>query len=161
MMGTWGAKVGTMLDRPAEPRGGPLPPVYRQVHRTVPPRRDGLVRQPVRYSPTGDGGSLGGGGFPSSPFASLAHFAVKPRPDNALRPPNRPAGKRSALPPLPAPAGKPYGRGDTWRRPLATPQALRHPPWQKPCQRHGKKVINIKVCTWHGCKKCEIGHKNR
>ena len=32
---------------------------------------------------------------------------------------------------------------------------------QIPCQRRGKKVINIKVCKWHGWKKCEIGHKNR
>jgi len=32
---------------------------------------------------------------------------------------------------------------------------------QFPCQRHGKKVTNIKVCTWHGWKECEIGHKNR
>jgi hypothetical protein len=32
---------------------------------------------------------------------------------------------------------------------------------QIPCQRRGKKVINIKVCTWHGWKECEKGHKNR
>jgi len=32
---------------------------------------------------------------------------------------------------------------------------------QFPCQNGRKKVINIKVCTWHGWKECEKGHKNR
>jgi len=32
---------------------------------------------------------------------------------------------------------------------------------QFPCQRRGKIVINIKVCTWHGWKECEIRPKNR
>ena len=45
---------------------------------------------------------------------------------------------------------------------LSASSALKpHSPAQTACQRHGKKVINIKACTWHGWKKCEIGPKNR
>ena len=62
------------------------------------------------------------------------------------------------LGPFPPPPFPPFAVYPPWRASSAI-SALKAV--QFPCQRRGKKVINIKVCTWHGWKKCEKGHKNR
>ena len=95
---------------------------------------------------------------PQSPSAlsAISLAAVKPRracPARGLRPPWPGCGSgRGPLPPATARLVAVPG----WPAAVSAVKAA-----QVPCQRRGKKVINIKVCTWHGWKKCEIGHKNR
>ena len=76
------------------------------------------------------------------PFSAISLAAVKPR---------RACPARGLRPPWPGCGSGRQPRHGSWPcqgGPLPWPAALKAV--QFPCQRRGKKVITIKVCTWHG-----------
>ena len=92
------------------------------------------------------------------PALQVYHNAFPRSPPFAVYPPWRACSACSALKAVPFaaafPQSPPFAVYPPWRASSAC-SALKAV--QFPCQRRGKKVINIKVCTWHGWKECEIG----
>jgi len=57
-------------------------------------------------------------------------------------------------------AHRQQGRISSFSRPQTPFLWQREVPSPKPTYNHGKQVMHIKVCTWHGCQKHEIAAKS-